>query len=61
MTRTLHQNGQIPTDPNLTLALVLGIAYTAGHITTEQALALQSAGGFAELVLYIIRSVRGGR
>lgn len=61
MTGTTHPNDRIPTDPAILLALLLAVAYAAGHLTPDQTAALTATGGLVELARTILNATRGGR
>lgn len=61
MAETAQHNDQIPTDPTTALVLMLALVWAASHLTHDQAQALISAGGIAELAHLSMRFTRGRR
>lgn len=64
MTGFSTHNDRFPTDPFLTIAIVLLAAtaiHQAGRLTLEQAQALGALGTFAELALFAARFIRERR
>lgn len=64
MTQTRPHNDRFPTDPFLTIVIVLLTAtaiHQVGRLTLEQAQALGALGAFAELALFAARFIRERR
>jgi hypothetical protein len=57
LSENARYNDQIPTDPYFALILILAITYAATQLTTDQAQALVSTGGIAELALLFLRLI----
>lgn len=61
MAETAAQNDQMPTDPTTILIFALAVTTATSQLTTDQAQAIVSLGGIAELIVLGSRLFLGRR